>query len=568
MPDNLEFERAPGEAAATTSGGSPQEELAASWQRSRTVLGGPENVTDVPQVSEEVLDAHLLDMFRAPLSRFADGLNGTGLGVLLADSRGQILHRWCGDRAAVDHLDRIGTMRGADLSENAVGTNGVGTVAVAGRSLQVQGREHFADFYRDAVCTGAPVRHPVTGNLMAVVTLSSDVTPRADLLRPMLHTAVQTLQQHVLDMQEPAARRTFDTFLNIARSRSEPVIAFGTQGLLIQNRPAGNLREEDLGTLQQLCVSGAAAGKRRVTLSCGEVEAHITEVEPGNGVVLLRAGRGGTAIAGPGVPRGGLVGRAQAWQASLRQVERHRRSGKPLLIAGEAGAGKLSLALGRPSDPECVKRSVLHAATQQLHGHREWLRELAERLKAGRPVVVHGMNALDPRTLEGLRALLESTPRSSPIFLTAQVEDRTDAEALAMQLDIEATWVPPLRERADDVLPLWEHFAARLEAPRSLKPLRETEELLLAHTWAGNARGVRTVVSQLISSGHRGPVRTADLPEGIQRARALTMIERAELEAIRRALREANGNRARAAAILGLSRATVYRKMKAYHLDG
>lgn len=568
MPDDVEFERVPQDGAVAARDDVPQKELAASWQRSMVALGGPENVTDVPQVSEEVLDAHLLDVFRAPLSRFADELDGTGLGVLLADSSGQILHRWCGDRAAVNHLDRIGTMRGADLSESAVGTNGVGTVVAAGRGLQIRGGEHFADFYRDAVCTGAPVQHPMTRNLMGVVTLSSDVTPRADLLRPMLHTVVETLEKHLLDMQQPAARRTFDAFLNIARSRTEPVIAFGDQGLLIQNRPAGGLQEADLGALQELCADHAAAGSRPVTLSCGETEAHITAVEPGNKVVLLKPARSRTAIATSAPPGAGLVGRAPDWQATRRQVELHRRSREPVLIAGEAGSGKLSLALGRPSQSEPVKRSILHAATQHVHGHSEWLRELATRLEEGRTVVVHGAQALDPGALEGLRALVKNASGQAPVFLTATAEDKAHGEALAMQLDVDLAWLPPLRERTEDVPLLWEHFAARVgKPPRPLVLLDEAEEILRAHPWPGNARGVRNVVSQLIAADHRGPVRSVDLPEGVQRAGALTRIERVELEAIRRALREAEGNRSRAASILGLSRATVYRKMKAYHLD-
>jgi transcriptional regulator with PAS, ATPase and Fis domain len=48
----------------------------------------------------------------------------------------------------------------------------------------------------------------------------------------------------------------------------------------------------------------------------------------------------------------------------------------------------------------------------------------------------------------------------------------------------------------------------------------------------------------------------------------LTLIEQVELQAIRQALEESGGNRAKAAEILGISRATVYRKMKSYRLDG
>jgi transcriptional regulator of acetoin/glycerol metabolism len=114
-------------------------ELMQSWQRSQDALGEPANITDVPQVSEEVLDEQLLNTFRAPLTTFSDSLFGTGLGVLLADSRGQILHRWCEDRSAAVLLDRIGTIRGAVLAEDPVGTNGVGTVAAVGKSVQIQG---------------------------------------------------------------------------------------------------------------------------------------------------------------------------------------------------------------------------------------------------------------------------------------------------------------------------------------------------------------------------------------------------------------------------------------------
>ncbi|MBN9190828.1 MAG: hypothetical protein J0I62_20370, partial [Microbacterium sp.] len=161
-------------------------ELLKSWQRSKDALGVPANIRDVPQVAEELLDAHILDMFQAPLARVSDDLDGTGLGLLLADARGTILQRWSHDRTAVAHLDRLGTVRGAMLAEDVVGTNGVGTVAATGKSLQISGSEHFAEFYSAALCTGSPVRHPVTGKMLAVITISSEVSERSGLLRPIV----------------------------------------------------------------------------------------------------------------------------------------------------------------------------------------------------------------------------------------------------------------------------------------------------------------------------------------------------------------------------------------------
>jgi DNA-binding NtrC family response regulator len=65
-----------------------------------------------------------------------------------------------------------------------------------------------------------------------------------------------------------------------------------------------------------------------------------------------------------------------------------------------------------------------------------------------------------------------------------------------------------------------------------------------------------------------GSVTPSDLPPAMQSSKTLSMIERVELEAIRKALQEAKGNRVKAADILGISRATVYRKMKAYRISG
>lgn len=75
-------------------------ELVNSWKRSQAALGDPGNIHDVPHVPESLLDEHLLDMFGAPMNRFAEDIEGTGLALLLADSRGQILQRWFEDRQA------------------------------------------------------------------------------------------------------------------------------------------------------------------------------------------------------------------------------------------------------------------------------------------------------------------------------------------------------------------------------------------------------------------------------------------------------------------------------------
>ncbi|WP_332665495.1 sigma-54-dependent Fis family transcriptional regulator [Aeromicrobium sp.] len=546
-------------------------ELYRSWQRSQAAIGVPGNVTDVPQVAEELLDAHLLDMFQAPLARFSDSLDGTGLAVLLADSDGQILQRWCSDRSSERHHDRIGTMRGAVLAEDVVGTNGVGTVAATGHSVQIQGIEHFADLYRDAVCTGGAVKHPITGKLLAVVTLSCNLTPRADLLWPLLRSVTDRLEQHVLDIEKPASRQAFNAFLELSRSQPDPVVAFGPDGLLIQNQQAGRLSSADVSQIQHLCQDNVRSGKYAIQLSTGSVDLQVTALESGNNVVVVleqeqtvRTPVSGSVRSTLSQP--GLIGRSPEWLTALQQVSRHRGSKTPLIIAGEAGVGKLSVALGRPHRAGETSSVVVDAAERHLAGGQEWLQRVSDLLSKGSAITIRGIETLDIPVLDGLRALLEGSPGRGAVFMTLTAGSREDAAAFALRYGAQTVWLPPLRERAGDLPSLW-HILAKQLAPEARLTLRdETVDVLRTYRWPGNLKELRTVISQLAVAGKTGAVAPADLPASMQSAKSLSVIERVELDAIRNALREADGNRARAAEILGISRATVYRKMKAYRI--
>lgn len=191
-----------GEPGAVWLPATKDDVLLDSWRRSWGAHGNPAEVCGVPVVAEAELDDALLHLLTDPLESQSRGLAGTGVALLLTDAAGRVLHAWCPDRGARGHLAAKGTVRGADLSESSVGTNGVGTVISSGRPVQVRGGQHFARFYSDAICTGEPVRHPVTGVLLGVVTLSCEITPRAELLRAWVR-AIRVHLQACLVMAQP-----------------------------------------------------------------------------------------------------------------------------------------------------------------------------------------------------------------------------------------------------------------------------------------------------------------------------------------------------------------------------
>lgn len=542
--------------------------LLRSWERSREALGVPTNVREVPYVAEDELDQHLLDLFQAPMSRFSLDLSGTGVGLLLADSQGRILGRWAADHDARYHFDRVGTDRGAVLNETLVGTNGVGTALATGACVQIAGAEHYADMYSEAVCTGTPIRHPLTRKIVGVVTLSSGIIEGRSLLRPMVKALADQLQQHLLDAASPKARAVFQAFVDASKDKTGAVVGFGPQGLIMQSQGASRLSSADVTALGELA-QRQTGGRFIVGLSGGLTEVRVTPVDSGAGAIVhLQRGRTPTAT-GSGPARPQLLGRSPGWMTAVQAVTRHRETARPVLVAGEAGVGKTSLALGqpyRPGESGPATYVVLDTVERALVGGKRWLRGVAERLDSGAPVVVKGIDALDAGARTALARLLERGAPKGPVLLTATLRTAAEAEETAVAFGASYVWVPPLRERTADLPALWRYFTDRVTPGVGLEPRAETLELLSGYQWPGNLKELHNVVEGLALAGKRGWVLPADLPERIQGSRALTMIERAELEAISRALREADGNRSRAAEILGLSRATIYRKMKAYKI--
>jgi two-component system nitrogen regulation response regulator NtrX len=153
-------------------------------------------------------------------------------------------------------------------------------------------------------------------------------------------------------------------------------------------------------------------------------------------------------------------------------------------------------------------------------------------------------------------------------------------EDLYFRLNVIPISVPPLRDRADDIALLADHFLRQLsrEYGRRLKALSPAAALALrAHQWPGNVRELRNVLERLLIMvpGDVIEPQHLNLPGGV--AADLTPIavdqeglslqdarERFEKDYILRVLAAQRGNMSRTAEALGVERSNLYRKMKAY----
>lgn len=238
-------------------------------------------------------------------------------------------------------------------------------------------------------------------------------------------------------------------------------------------------------------------------------------------------------------------------------------SDQVLLLCGEAGAGKSAMARELSRIRSDVRE--VDAAAAELEGVTPWLEGVRSTLDSppGALIVRH-VELLDAAAARSLSALLASTTRRG-WQCTATFTDGGDDASPLPGLDHKQVWLPPLRNRPGDLPALVAAFAA----PQQVAP--EVVQLLQRLSWPGNVRELRAVVHRIVAAAPPGTrAGLSAVPADVRRAatrRNLTRFERAEVHAIVAALAETAGNKKDAAALLGISRSTLYRKLQTAGID-
>ncbi len=300
-----------------------------------------------------------------------------------------------------------------------------------------------------------------------------------------------------------------------------------------------------------------------------------------------------------------LVGSSRQFRKSVEQARRAAAAGsEPVYLYGESGTGRTltawyihtrsSRALGPLIEVDC--RAGANAIDDALFGrasapgipplssallradggtllikHVELLPRLAaERLarfisrKTG-PARGGGEEPIDVRVIVTGSAQVDT--------LVARGELDQDLAKLLSGAQVELL---PLRDRRPDVPALFEFFAQHTPRPSRREPPTlspDARRLLTDYNWPDNIRELRLVTERLTSLYAGGEITSLQLPPEIQEGAVSqstrnlqAMIQRVERDAISEALREARGKKIKAAAMLGISRPTLDKKIEDYGL--
>jgi transcriptional regulator of acetoin/glycerol metabolism len=532
------------ERRVTTETGDLRDPIAKSWQRAALAGLTPGNALDHLTYSEVDLASPLLSAACPVIDELNDQLEDSMFSTLLVDRVGRISQRWCGNDGIRRAFDNVGVDVGASLLEEAVGTNALGTVLETRTSISVNGNEHFAVPLRRFSCYGHPIFHPTTRRIEGVLDITALMEEASPLLPPLVARAVADIEQRLLDRSRVSDKQLLAAF-QAAGTRRRAVVAIG-QDLLMSNHAAADLLgSTDVALLRTLVGDLRDKADIDLTLESGlDVRVEAIRVGGARGGALLHVEPRRELRLAPHLPR------PDAAHA-------------PVLVSGPPGSGR-SKEARQVSDSEPV--TVLTAAAALLDGAEPWAKNFGALVRAGQGTVcVDGFDLLPDDLVDLVSTHVAARQAPRLVLVCGPLEGLTGRAAALASECTERRMLTPLASRLHEVPKLVRAMLVDLGADSSLHFTPGALRALSAQPWPGNLRELRAVVQHVVWRQRTGAVVVDALPEAYRAqepSKKLAPIDRAERTAIIEALREHDGNKVKAAQALGISRTTLYAKMR------
>jgi transcriptional regulator of acetoin/glycerol metabolism len=571
-------------------------EIRRSWQRSADCGLDPGSALNLPYQPDLRAEERFLRAATPVLDHVGSFLEGSNTTAVLTDARGRLLARQCPDTGLARLLERTHSLPGFTHSEEFTGTSAL-TLAIEERiPAWVGAGEHYLEALRHLACAAVPIVHPITQRVHGIIDVTAPVRDASRHMMPVVLQAARAIEERLYEDASSTERALLSHFLAAANLATRPIVVLGER-VELSSPPAARLLDVGDKTLLWERASDLIrdhhTATEAFTLSDGrEVSARFVRIEvdgrPGGVVIELdmprvaaprapapvavggravarsRAGASSSAQAQGQAASAGFLGRSAASRYLREQAADLARDLIPVLIIGEPGTGKLTLA--KAIAGEGPNRLLLDAARATIDGEAALLRQLVSVADSpGKTVIVRRINCLSEAAVQTLIAIANGAESNGSRVIATATTPPDGAWGLAESFGLKLE-VPALRERPDDLLDLIPYLIGRRGATARMAPA--AIQTLMRYDWPGNVRELDGLVRALLTRKRTTDIVLADLPPVYQRgSRRLRRIEQVERAAIVRALLESNGNRTKAAELLEIGRATLYRKIRAYGLD-
>lgn len=539
-----------------------REDILASWRRSRLSGVSPHSV-DFLRVDIDV-ESRFARIAIPLMNEMAELLSGTETCLAMANAAGNVLWRWAPDSHLRTALDDVGLLVGHSFGEEFIGTNAVGTSLEIGRTAAIRGEEHFRESFHRFNCVATPVIDPITGRALGTINLTWPPGSAEDTFAPIVQKMAREIQGALKEAAGARERRLLQEFLDARAKCTHPVVALNSE-LIIGNHFAADphFRHDLLWDRVLDSVGGGAARIDSPDGTTATVRA-IFDSRSIVGAVLVFDRPGGGEGAADG-RSGATVVRASLTDTLREMVRQDRR----VVLRGEPGVGKkhaLTEVFGAAFGDAEVR--ILDGSHLVHDSSDQWFGMLRRGLAASAPLIITHLNDLDAKSVRGMASAIMAATDPPPLAATVTVDPGQPVELITPLLDVLGATVLdvcPLRTRVDEIEPLIGGFADGLRV--SAAALAELQK----YSWPGNIAELRQALRTAVARSDGACIQPDDLPEHVRSSvwgrRHLTLLERAEAEVITRVLNNCNGNKTVAAKELGLSRPTLYAKIRAYRIS-
>lgn len=562
----------------------------ASWRRSRVNHVHVDRI-EVPYVDDRDRQTRLLACATPILDYLYEQLGDEPVSAILTDRAGVVLSRRTTSRELVGRLDAVSLAPGFSYAEKFVGTNGIGTTIASGQSTLVDGSEHYSGPLGQFACTGVPILHPTRQTTLGVLNLTSWAQGPARILMALAKATAREIEDELLAQTGTRELALFQEYMRACQQSGGPVLAINSDALMMNDHLRQALGADEQRTLTEfgtealrsddgvatytvVLPSGRTAGLRRTPVEsdaggAGAVfRVRLLQSEAHQQSVKTR--RHSTR---PLLAPSGLVGTSAAWLRCVQEVSSCYEGGEWLALSGEGGTGKRSLlrAVHRQHNPTHGFR-VLEPPNPG--GVDSWLSALSEAL-SDTPVmvVITGADRLGEECAAALAdQVVDLAADSDPsrhvrvAITTTASAAQADSFASAFPHTIE---VPPLRHHIDDLRELVLHLLAQLTNDSRVSLSHQAVAQLSRLDWPGNVTQLHKLLASVIRSRRSGVIEVGDLPVEARTSahRRLTTIEALERDAIVQSLLDNSQRPSEAAEALGISRATIYRRLRQFGIS-
>lgn len=295
-----------------------------------------------------------------------------------------------------------------------------------------------------------------------------------------------------------------------------------------------------------------------------------------------------------------LIGNHSSIQNIRNKMSKFSNNSMPILIIGEQGTGRSYIAelihqqsplKDKPfhrfncsyySEEQLLKQLFgYHMNTEYLKGKLELAHQstiLIEEIET-MPINVQArfMKFLEDGLIFRKGKLYPINTRiivSSNHYLIKQMKEGLFRKDLYYKLNITPIHVPTLHERSEDILPLAENFLKQNSPTKSRQFSREAKIILENYTWPGNIKELENVIAYICDMTEDPIICPQHLPEFLTRLEQQNNIEKFNLQTIEiktitevlETIKRVGGSKDQAAQLLGISRATLFRKIKDYQI--